>query len=103
MITIIFGIGFLFLSSTFHLNGQNIFEHIIEFFLGFYFLVIIFILLLIPFAIWFIVAADSIAKLLGWNRIVFNLLNLFSIFSGLPFITIIILWIKVKDKLEENG
>lgn len=95
----------LFLGSLvwFVFNSNMNFEYIEGMFLGAYFGFIILAFLLIPYNIWFIVASDSIAKILGWNRILFNILNIFAVFSFLQFITIIFLWIKVKDVFEDNG
>lgn len=96
------GSFFLLISSqlNFTLDKSFDFEN---WFFGLYFFFILLVALLLPYGIWFIIASDSLAKSLGWNRIVFNIFNLFMIFSMLYFVTVILFWIKVKDKFEDAG
>lgn len=72
-------------------------------FFSVYFIIIGFLVAIIPYVLWFIIASDSLAKTLGWNRLLFNILNIFALFSCLYFITILVFWIKIKDQFEEAG
>lgn len=74
----------------------------IFFFLSFAFIYPIFFLLFI-YSIWFIVASDKLFQLLGYNRLLANIINIFLTYSGLLFITVIFLWMKIKDIYEENN
>lgn len=103
ILLIILGAGYWVFSSFANFNLEHSSEYLFGGLIGVYFGFILLAFLFIPYTIWFIVASDSIAKLLGWNRILFNVLNILAIFSFLYFITIIFLWIKVKDVFEDNG
>lgn len=105
ILILLLGLSYLLFNSIFNLNvnaeaGAN---YMISVFFGAYFGFIIIGVFLLFYLIWFVVASDSIAKTMGWNRLVFNILNLLAVCSGLYFITIIVFWIKIKDIFEENG
>ena len=70
--------------------------------LGFSILIPISIIIFI-YSIWFIIASDKIFQLLGYNRLLANIINIFLTYSGLGFITVIVLWMKIKDIYEENN
>lgn len=70
--------------------------------LGFSILIPIGIIIFI-YSIWFIIASDKIFQLLGYNRLLANIINIFLTYSGLGFITVIVLWMKIKDIYEENN
>lgn len=97
------GLSYFIFSYIRNLHIESAANYMIGVFFGAYFGFVILGLFLLFYMIWFVIASDSIAKTLGWNRLVFNILNLIAVFTGLFFITIIVLWIKVKDVFEENG
>lgn len=101
----VLGLSYFIFSSISHLhfNVENTVNYMLGVFFGAYFGFIILGIVLLFYIVWFIIASDSIAKVLGWNRLVFNALNFLAIFSGLYFITILVFWIKIKDIFEENG
>ena len=74
----------------------------LSFILYFVFIYPIFFILFI-YSIWFIIASDKLFKLLGYNRLLANIINVFLTYSALGFITVIFLWIKIKDIYEENN
>lgn len=67
------------------------------------FFAIAFLLAMIPYFIWFFIASDSLAKMLGLNRVVFNILNILLIVSFFYFITIFYLSSKVKETHKNAG
>lgn len=103
LLVCLLGLSYFIFSSVSNWHIESAGNYMLGVFFGAYFGFIILGLLLLLYTVWFVVAADSIAKTLGWNRIIFNVLNLLAIFTLLYFITIIVLWVKVKDVFEENG
>ena len=61
------------------------------------------IFLLFIYSIWFVISSDKLFQILGYNRLLANIINVFLTFSGFGFLTVIFLWIKIKDIYQENN
>ena len=101
---LLFTIGlFICLASvTFFINFKFELLLSILFILGFSVFVPIIIIVFI-YTIWFLIASDTLFQLLGYNRLLANIINILLTYSGFGFITIIFLWMKIKDIYEENN
>ena len=55
------------------------------------------------YIVWYFLASDTLFKLLNFNRLLWNIINIVLFFSGLYFITLTILWFKIKELYVKNG
>lgn len=93
---------FMVLFSIGYLENFKL-ELLFSMFFIFVFAFIGFGILVIIYVIAFIILSDGLFKILGYNRLLANLINILLSFLCLGFITFIFLWIKVKNIYEENN